>query len=99
MTSDILEELLSADPEDTPSAAKIIMTRAAAEIEQLREHQKQREALMVAQQGELARLHAALDKLVQASLTAYHESEAAIAAAKAWQDAIAAARTALKERT
>jgi hypothetical protein len=31
-------------------------------------------------------------------MTAYHESEAAIAAAKAWQDAIAAARAALKEQ-
>jgi hypothetical protein len=44
-------------------------------------------------------LREALEKLVQTSLTAYHESEAAIAAAKAWQDAIAAARVALKEHT
>jgi hypothetical protein len=48
---------------------------------------------------EIEKLREALEKLVQTSLTAYHESEAAIAAAKAWQDAIAAARVALKEHT
>jgi hypothetical protein len=31
--SDILEDLCSADPEETPSAAKLTMTRAAAEGE------------------------------------------------------------------
>jgi hypothetical protein len=45
---------------------------------------------------EIEQLRAALEKLVQTSLIAYHESEAAIAAAKAWQDAIAAARAAMK---
>jgi hypothetical protein len=34
--SDIVEDLCSADPEANPSAAKIIMARAAAEIERLR---------------------------------------------------------------
>jgi hypothetical protein len=34
--SDIVENLHSADPEETPSAAKIVMARAAGEIECLR---------------------------------------------------------------
>jgi hypothetical protein len=46
---------------------------------------------------EIETLRAALEKLLQTPLTAYHESEAAIAAVKASQDAIAAARAALKE--
>ena len=33
MTTDIVEDLHSADPEKTPSAAKIIMARAAGEID------------------------------------------------------------------
>jgi hypothetical protein len=44
------------------------------------------------------RLRTALKKLLQTSLTAYQESEAAIAAAKARQDGIAAARAARKEQ-
>jgi hypothetical protein len=36
VTSDIVEDLHSADPECEPSAAKIIMGRAAGEIERLR---------------------------------------------------------------
>ena len=36
--SDIVENLHSADPEETPSAAKIVMARAAGEIECLRNH-------------------------------------------------------------
>jgi hypothetical protein len=72
--------------------ARVIETKAPATLgEQDAAHL--REAA-----DELERLRAALEKLVQTSLTAYHESEAAIAAAKSWHDALAAARAALKEQ-
>jgi hypothetical protein len=47
--SDILEDLCSADPEETPSAAKLTMTRAAAEIESLRKRLLEAEALVADQ--------------------------------------------------
>ena len=50
MTSiDIVENLHSADPEETPSAAKIVMARAAGEIECLRNRvERMRELLNIA---------------------------------------------------
>jgi hypothetical protein len=44
--SDIVEDLCSADPEENPSAAKIIMPRAAAEIECLRNRVQQTRELL-----------------------------------------------------
>jgi hypothetical protein len=47
--SDIVEKLHAADPEEAPSAAKIIMARAAGEIECLRNCvERMRELLNVA---------------------------------------------------
>jgi hypothetical protein len=47
--SDIVENLHSADPEETPSAAKIIMARAAGEIECLRNRvERMRDLLNIA---------------------------------------------------
>jgi hypothetical protein len=47
--SDIVENLHSADPEETPSAAKIVMARAAGEIECLRNRvERMRELLNIA---------------------------------------------------
>jgi hypothetical protein len=47
--SDIVENLHSADPEDNPSAAKIVMARAAGEIECLRIRvERMRELLNIA---------------------------------------------------
>ena len=57
--TDILEDLCSADPEETPSAAKLVMTRAAAEIETLRTQNK-------AMSAENKRLRAALSTVVKA---------------------------------
>ena len=51
MTSenDIVENLHCADPEETPSAAKIVMARAAGEIESLRNRvERMRELLNIA---------------------------------------------------
>ena len=51
MTSeiDIVENLHCADPEETPSAAKIVMARAAGEIEHLRNRvERMRELLNIA---------------------------------------------------
>jgi hypothetical protein len=50
MTSeiDIVENLHCADPEETPSAAKIVMARAAGEIEHLRNRvERMRELLNI----------------------------------------------------
>jgi hypothetical protein len=54
--SDIVEDLCSAGPEETPSAAKIIMTRAAAEIETLRTRLVGVEELMADRHDEIERL-------------------------------------------
>jgi hypothetical protein len=60
MTIDIVEELHSADPEEAPSAANIIMTRAAAEIETLRTRLGDVEALMADQHDQIERLRGIL---------------------------------------
>jgi hypothetical protein len=60
--SDIVEDLHSADPECEPGAAKIIMGRAAGEIERLREHKQQSLTLIKEQQNELEDMRAALDQ-------------------------------------
>jgi hypothetical protein len=57
--TDILEDLCSADPEETPSAAKLVMTHAAAEIETLRTQN-------TAMSAENERLRAALSMVVKA---------------------------------
>jgi hypothetical protein len=62
------------------------------------QRQRELEARLRVLEAENERLRAALEKLVQTSLTAYHESEAAIATAKAWHDALAAARATLKDQ-
>ena len=47
--SDIVENLHSADPEETPSAAKMVMAGAAGEIERLRNRvERMRELLNIA---------------------------------------------------
>src|ERR1700757_1854068 len=78
MTSDIVEDLHSADPECEPSAAKIIMGRAAGEIERLREHKQQSLTLIKEQQNELEDMRATLDKSAKLALTAVHAERAAI---------------------
>jgi hypothetical protein len=78
MTSDIVEDLHSADPECEPSAAKIIMGRAAGEIERLREHKQQSLTLIKEQQNELEDMRATLDKSAKLALLAVHAERAAI---------------------
>jgi hypothetical protein len=80
VTSDIVEDLHSADPECEPSAAKIIMGRAAGEIERLREHKQQSLTLIKEQQNELEDMRATLDKSAKLALSAVRAERAAIVA-------------------
>jgi hypothetical protein len=85
--SDILEDLCSADPEETPSAAKIVMTRAAAEIETLRKRLLEAEALVVGQHDQIERLRgipmALLDYFGDDSSYRHPGSDKLVAAARA----------------
>jgi hypothetical protein len=80
MATDIVDDLHSADPECEPGAAKIIMGRAAGEIERLREHKQQSLTLIKEQQNEIEDMRATLDKSAKLALSAVRAERAAIVA-------------------
>ena len=82
MTTDIVEDLHSADPECEPSAAKIIMGRAAGEIERLRSALAEQRDLVAAERAAILEL---VESFVQSwdqdDVTSWHEAAKRIAAA------------------
>jgi hypothetical protein len=78
MATDIVDDLHSADPECEPGAAKIIMGRAAGEIERLREHKQQSLTLIKEQQNEIEDMRATLDKSAKLAYSAVRAERKAI---------------------
>ena len=81
MTTDIVEDLHSADPECEPSAAKIIMGRAAGEIERLRSALAEQRDLVAAERAAILELvESFVRSWDQDDVTSWHEAAKRIAA-------------------
>ena len=82
MTTDIVEDLHSADPECEPSAAKIIMGRAAGEIERLRSALAEQRDLVAAERAAILELvESFVRSWDQDDVTSWHEAAKRIAVA------------------